>query len=58
MALEYKVVTAAFKVFHPTKSLEESVNKAITEGWEPLGGVAITPFAGGLVQYQALVRNK
>lgn len=34
--IEYKVVTASFDV-----QIEEEVNNAIIDGWEPLGGIQI-----------------
>jgi hypothetical protein len=41
--MEYKVIIAGYKsdLEDAAKSLEEQVNKAIAEGWQPVGGVAV-----------------
>jgi hypothetical protein len=37
--------------------LQEQVNKAIKNGWQPLGGVAVSSIGAALVRlYQAVVR--
>ncbi len=55
--MKYIVVSAAKKVAvlsELTKNLESEVCKKITEGWQPIGGIAVDNF--GL--YQALIKEE
>jgi hypothetical protein len=51
--MEYTVVKAG-----TTEALIQKVNELITQGWKPLGGIAISGGATFTGVYQAMVREK
>jgi len=53
--MEYTIIEAQGSA----QQLEAAVNRAIQEGWEPIGGVAVaySPNSGNWWYYQAMVRK-
>ena len=50
--MEYKTITTSFN----TASIDDEVNKAIKEGWEPLGGVSSASLGNKFFIIQAMTR--
>lgn len=52
--MNYRIVTA-----HSTEQLAKRVNEAVTEGWEPVGGVALDASHEDSVDFvaQAMIRT-
>ena len=40
------------------EALEKQVNEYISQGWEPLGGIAVDPSSETNLLYQAMIRSK
>ncbi len=53
--MEYKVIEGEGGPYD--SSIGPQVNKAIKEGWEPLGGIATSKAGMGVIYSQAMVRG-
>ena len=61
--MKYQIVTGGFS-YNRRKGLEENVNRLIEQGWEPIGGIAVSSYredseGNRLVEhfYQAMVKK-
>ena len=56
--MEYTIVSGTFVEYLSTEEFSEKVNKAISDGYVPIGGISVSTHRGALILMQAMIKKE